>query len=131
MNFTWSPRWKKAAFVLGGVGLLAIGAGAGGYYQSRRAENQPAVVKDGKREGDSVHLPARAGRKNQIENVTVARVRPARDVELVGSVGFAADHYAQVGPLIAGRIVSFRSGIGSKVKAGQVLAELESAEVLA
>ncbi len=59
----------------------------------------------------------------------MARVKLARDVEVVGSVGYNSDHFAQVGPLIAGRMVTLRVGIGDQVRAGQTMAELESAEV--
>lgn len=61
--------------------------------------------------------------------IAVQRTRLAHDIEVVGSVGFAADHFAVVGPLIAGRVVSIAVRVGDKVEVGQTLAELESAEV--
>ncbi|HNN96757.1 MAG TPA: efflux RND transporter periplasmic adaptor subunit [Pseudomonadota bacterium] len=76
-----------------------------------------------------VALTADALRKNQIEVVEVRRQRLARDVEVVGSVGLAANYHAEVGPLIPGRIVSVKAQVGERVQAGQVLAELESSEV--
>lgn len=78
---------------------------------------------------DQVALTAEAKKQNRIEAVTVQRTRLARDVEVVGSVGFADDHYAEVGPLIAGRVVSIGVRVGDQIKKGQILAELESAEV--
>lgn len=74
-------------------------------------------------------LPAEATKHSPVRVVAVVRTRLARDVEVVGSVGFAADHFAAVGPLIAGRLVSIQVRVGDKVKAGQTMAELESAEV--
>lgn len=129
MKFQPSPRVKTLLLCGGGIGLLVVGALVGGYFEARREKAAPPAETAIKKEGDNVHLPARAGNKNRIETVAVSRVRLARDVELVGSVGFAADHYAQVGPLIAGRLVSLKRGVGDKVKVGDVLAELESAEV--
>lgn len=79
--------------------------------------------------GDKLALTQAALQKNRVEVVPVQKTRLARDVEVVGSVTFAADHYAEVGPLIAGRVVSIGVRVGDLIKTGQVLAELESAEV--
>lgn len=78
---------------------------------------------------ERVVLPAKSGRENPIETAEVTRRPLAPDVELVGSVGYDADRFAVVGPLIAGRVVTLRAGLGERVRAGQVLGELESAEV--
>lgn len=130
MNFQPSPRVKKLLLAGGGIGLLVIGGLLGSSLQARREKAVAPVETVAKKEIDNnVRLPARAGGKNRIETVAASKVRLARDVELVGSVGFAADHFAQVGPLIAGRLVSLKRGVGDKVKAGEVLAELESADV--
>lgn len=77
----------------------------------------------------SIALSADALRKNQIEVVEVRRQRLARDVEVVGSVGLAANYHAEIGPLIPGRIISIKAQVGERVQTGQVLAELESSEV--
>src|SRR6266508_1773858 len=53
----------------------------------------------------------------------------AGDLELVGSVAYDQDHFAVVGPLIDGRVSKLRAAVGDKVAAGQVLAEIESADV--
>ena len=74
-------------------------------------------------------LSADALRKNQIEIIEVKPQRLARDVEVVGSVELAPNYHAQIGPLIAGRIISIKAQVGDHVRAGQVLAELESSEV--
>ena len=77
----------------------------------------------------ALSLSPDALRKNQIEVVEVRLQRLARDVEVVGSVDLAPNYHAQIGPLIAGRIVSIKAQVGEQVRAGQVLAELESFEV--
>ncbi|MDB4964696.1 MAG: cobalt/zinc/cadmium efflux transporter rane fusion protein CzcB family [Myxococcales bacterium] len=76
-----------------------------------------------------VRLSPEALKKNPITLATARRQPLARDLMLVGSMAFDADHYAIVGPLIAGRIVALRAGSGDTVKRGQVLAELESPDV--
>ena len=67
--------------------------------------------------------------KNPLAVAPVKRESLARDLSLVGSVTYDADHYAVVGPLIAGRIVALHAGSGNRVRRGQTLAELESPEV--
>ena len=94
--------------------------------QSHPEAGKPTTPSDGK---STLSLSAAALRKNQIEVVEVQRQRLARDVEVVGSVDLAPNYQAQIGPLIAGRIVSIRGQVGDHVRAGQVLAELESFEV--
>jgi cobalt-zinc-cadmium efflux system membrane fusion protein len=112
--------------------VAGAGVGIGGliFRGSGAASVGPAAtpVATGEARG-TVSLSADALRKNQIEVVEVKRQRLARDVEVVGSVGFAANYHAEIGPLIAGRIVSIKAQVGERVQAGQVLAELESFEV--
>jgi membrane fusion protein, heavy metal efflux system len=76
-----------------------------------------------------VHLTPAALAKNPLSIVPAKRQPLARDLSLVGSASYDADHYAVVGPLIAGRIVALRAGSGDIVRRGQVLAELESPDV--
>jgi cobalt-zinc-cadmium efflux system membrane fusion protein len=101
-----------------------------GVLFGQRGKSDPAPVAPvPAKVDDKLRLSALATQKNRIDTVAAVRVFLARDVEVVGSVSYDADHFAEVGPLIAGRIVSLEVGIGDKVKAGQLLAALESAEV--
>lgn len=77
----------------------------------------------------SVALPVAAQARNPIATARVARTRLAGDVLVVGSVSFDQDHYAVVGPLVAGRVARLRASVGDRVRAGEVLCEIESAEV--
>lgn len=120
---------SRLRVALPALALLVLGL-LGGYFLGRRAAPDPApAASSAEKTGDRLQLPAGATRKNPIETVAAAQVALARDVEVVGSVGYDANHFAEVGPLIAGRIVELNVGIGARVKAGQVLAALESAEV--
>lgn len=108
------------------VGRLSVRTPAADPATIRSAE---AATAPANAAGDKLALSQAALRQNRVEVVPVLKTRLARDVEVVGSVTFAADHYAEVGPLIAGRVVGIGVRIGDRVKSGQVLAELESAEV--
>ncbi|MCS6915291.1 MAG: efflux RND transporter periplasmic adaptor subunit [Myxococcales bacterium] len=109
---------------------LCVGLALGWYLARRSSVAVPRPPSDPTcNEMRRVSLSPAALKHNPIETAVVTRVKLARDVEVVGSVSYNANHHAEVGPLIAGRIVSLRVGIGDRVKAGQVLAELESAEV--
>jgi cobalt-zinc-cadmium efflux system membrane fusion protein len=56
-------------------------------------------------------------------------LRLGGNVQVVGTVAFHEDHFAVVGPLVAGRISRLSAGVGDEVKRGQVLAEIESVDV--
>lgn len=124
---TLSPVLRVSLVAL--LVVIASTAGAAVAWRLKpEPQNQPAATA-GAPAADKLALSNEVRKRNPIETAQVARARLARDVEVVGSVGFDPDHYAQVGPLIAGRIVSLRASVGDSVKPGQVLAEIESAEV--
>jgi cobalt-zinc-cadmium efflux system membrane fusion protein len=68
-------------------------------------------------------------KKNPITTAGVVETKLAPDLQVVGSVTYDQDHFALVGPLVPGRIVSLKAAVGDTVKVGQVLAIVESAEV--
>lgn len=110
------------------VGLLAGGA-VGWLVKPTPTVAAQSAARDGAQSAGAIALPSEARKNNPIETSTVALTKLARDVEVVGSVSFDQEQVAQVGPLIAGRVVSLSARIGDVVRAGQVLAEIESAEV--
>lgn len=134
MNIPLTDRFSKSivAPILGALLMLGIGAGAG-FLLRGKCESAPtgksASCGEGAGAGEGIRLPPKAGTHNRIETLVATRTKLARDVEVVGSVSYDADHFAEVGPLIAGRIVGLHAGVGDKVQIGQVLGELESAEV--
>lgn len=77
----------------------------------------------------SVSLQAEAAARNPVGTEAVRKTKLASDVEIVGSVTFHPNHHAVVGPLMPGRVARLRVNPGDTVKAGQVLADIESAEV--
>lgn len=76
-----------------------------------------------------VAIVDKARDKNPIVVRPVEKVQLAPDLDLVGSATFDGDRYAVVGPLIAGRVTALKARPGDTVRAGQVLAEIDSAEV--
>jgi membrane fusion protein, heavy metal efflux system len=63
-----------------------------------------------------------------LETVRAARAALSRDIQVVGSVSPAGDHFAVVGPPVSGRVMRLHAGIGDQVRKGQVLGEVDSAE---
>lgn len=85
----------------------------------------PAAAK-----GDAVlAISPAASKKNPIVTGRVVRTKLSSDLHVVGSVSYDQDHFAVVGPLVAGRVARLAASIGDPVKAGQVLAIIESPEV--
>lgn len=113
---------------LGLIAALVLGGLLGWVLKPAPAAPLPAPLRETAPPG-AIALPTEAKRNNPIDTTLVQPTKLARDVEVVGSVAFDQDQFAQVGPLIAGRVVSLSARIGDKVSAGQVLAEIESAEV--
>jgi membrane fusion protein, heavy metal efflux system len=74
-------------------------------------------------------LPKGAATENPVATAAVGLVRLAGDIQVVGTVSYDQDHLAFVGPLVSGRIARLAVGVGDRVKRGQVLAEIESADV--
>ena len=119
--------------VIGWIGPAALGLVLGLFFGKSKepvsATEKTSATSSPDAATERLKLSQLASKRNPIETAEAKRIRLAKDVELVGSVSYDADHFAQVGPLIAGRIVSLEAGIGDTVKAGQVMAALESADV--
>lgn len=131
MSFPIPSRSPRTTLLL--VGIVAA-AMALLFVKYRASAPQTAAAKESvsanlDESGDRIELPPGVQKRNPIQLVTVGKTKLARDVEVVGSVSYDGNQFARVGPLIAGRIASVRVGLGDKVQTGQVLAELDSAEV--
>lgn len=118
----------RRKWVLGCLALAGVGAVAGWWWR-RRPPAPDMAAAAGPEERQRLRLPAASKGKNPIEVASVTRTRLAGDIQLVGTVTFHEDHYAQVGPLVGGRVSRLVAGVGDRVKRGQIIAELESAEV--
>jgi cobalt-zinc-cadmium efflux system membrane fusion protein len=112
-----------------GTACLAVVAVAGGWRFTRSDHEAAASEKPAAAPHRRIELTAAARPKNPVAVAAAARARLAGDIELVGTVAFHDDHYAVVGPLVAGRVSRLGAGVGDTVRRGQVIAEIESAEV--
>jgi len=124
-------RWKKrAAFVCGGL-LVAAGAC---FVLQRTGEAAPgakaAPTSDVPRvEGDHIRFSDGFARRIGIrtQRVRVEELVPV--VEAVGTVDFNAEHVVAVGARLRGLISRVHRFEGDAVKAGEMLARVESAEL--
>jgi len=96
--------------------------------EAQRETGTGPAGKAGRKPGEVALAPGVTAH-NKIEVVPVRRAALAGDIHVIGNVSFNADHVAIVGPLVAGRIARLGAGIGSRVERGQVIAEVESADV--
>jgi membrane fusion protein, heavy metal efflux system len=116
----------KLAIVAAAVAVAALVLYRGSTRHNAEATTAPHLAVDG---GAALALGPAAMANNPIAVAKVMRARIAGDLPLVGSVAYDQSRYAVVGPLVAGRIVKLHAALGDEVRAGQLLAEIESAEV--
>jgi membrane fusion protein, heavy metal efflux system len=119
---------------MGKIGLSAVVILATAVVWSRRGVSPGArtapggEAPDGARAG-LVAVASAAQAKNPVVTGRVTRTKLSSDLNVVGSVTYDQDHFAVVGPLVSGRVVRVDASVGDPVRAGQVLAVLESPEV--
>jgi membrane fusion protein, heavy metal efflux system len=114
---------KKKQYLAAVGAVLVVGL----FVALRPHSASPAAELPSKK--DKLSLTATAMQNNPVDTARARKVRLAADLEVVGSVSYDQDHYAVVGPLVGGRVARLRAGVGDAVRAGQVLAEIESAEI--
>jgi cobalt-zinc-cadmium efflux system membrane fusion protein len=124
---------KKTWIVSGVLGIAAL---AGGIVVFRaqsssaaRVETPEAGALNKEPGARPLALAAGAREKNPVKVAPAEMAKIVGDVQVVGTVTFHEDHFAVVGPLVAGRISKLIAGVGDHVKKGQVIAEIESSEV--
>ena len=126
-----TPRRRRgvaaAALLVAGVAVALVVARAGASRDVPAARPSTAAPRPPSR--GAVALPAGAAQNNVIETAVVRRTRLAGDLHVIGNVSYGADQVAIVGPLVPGRVARLGAGLGTHVERGQVLAEIESADV--
>jgi cobalt-zinc-cadmium efflux system membrane fusion protein len=116
----------------GAAGLLAAGAILlirSGPAAGVRPAVERQVDSEAAKAATVLGLPPGAMAKNPVQNVPVRPLRLAADIQLIGNVSYDADHLAIVGPLVEGRVTRLAVGVGGRVRRGQIMAEIESADV--
>jgi cobalt-zinc-cadmium efflux system membrane fusion protein len=127
MTKTMTKRTKVLTALFGTcllVGALLFLRGSASFGRGEAAAPQPSPAP--RRE---LALAPAARARNPVRVAPVELAKIAGDIQVVGTVAFHEDHFAVVGPLVAGRISRLAAGVGDAVKRGQVIAEIESTEV--
>jgi cobalt-zinc-cadmium efflux system membrane fusion protein len=123
---------RRIFAAIGAAGLLAAGAILlirSGPAEGVRPAAERQADSEAARAGAVLALPPAAVAKNPVQNVPVRPLRLAADIQLIGNVSYDADHLAIVGPLVQGRVTRLAIGVGGRVRRGQIMAEIESADV--
>ena len=115
-----------ATVAVGVVGALVSRGRASSGGDGKVEAAAPVTQQTGNK---TLQLSPAARAKNPVKVAPAELTRLAGDIQVVGTVTFHEDHYAVVGPLVAGRISKLVAGVGDKVRRGQVIAEIESSEV--
>lgn len=110
------------------VALIVTRAGASRDRPAGPAATAPPSAAPAGANG-GVALRPGAVQKNTIDTAVVQRERLAGDLHVIGNVSYGADQVAIVGPLVSGRVTRIAASLGAHVERGQVLAEIESADV--
>jgi cobalt-zinc-cadmium efflux system membrane fusion protein len=115
----------------GAAALLAGGAFVlrGGSAGASRAETARAPAPAAAEGPRALALAPAARDRNPVKVAAAELAKLAGDIQVVGTVTFHEDHFAVVGPLVAGRMSRVVAGVGDKVRRGQVIAEIEASEV--
>lgn len=123
---------KQQIKIVGACAAAAILITAGVAARSRSSAAAASAPKQPAQEaarGAGLTIAGAALAKNPIATAPVRKAKLSADLQLVGSVSADQNAFAIVGPLVAGRVVKLRASLGDVVRPGQVLAEIESAEV--
>lgn len=125
-----SGRWRRRVVF---VGVTLSLAGAISFFLQRSGEASPATVEVGpdvpRVEGDLVRFSEKFAQRAgiRVEKVRVEELVPI--VEAVGTVDFNAEHVAAVGARLRGLVSRVLKFEGDSVKAGEMLARVESPDL--
>ncbi len=146
-TITWT-RLRRPV-VRTGYSIALIGVGALAMYLAAGRPGQPPVMRDpsaaqASQEEEGERDQPRAGARPPTTQVQLSeekqkasglRVEPAgrstltETVRLTGKLAVNEDHIARIHPLVEGRIHKIEVQFGDRVKAGQVLAVIDSQQV--
>ncbi len=114
--------------VAGAIAVVAVMMRSGPAEGVRPVPESPPAAGDEATRG-AVRLSKEALNKNPVHAVPARMARLAGDIQVIGNVSYDANHFAIVGPLVAGRMTRLFVGVGDKVRRGQAMAEIESTDV--
>jgi len=103
--------------------LAAVLGGCGGSAEPPAPSARPAAT------APALEVGPEAVAKLSVTLAPATRKAVARRLDVVGTVGFDEDRVALAGPRLLGRVVRLGARPGQTVQAGELLAELESADL--
>ena len=141
---TASTRFRAAMLsLLLGLALVACGkpspssaptpasekAGEEDHAPGEAAHGEEGHEEEGHEEGEAIELSAEAVATAGIVTAPAASRRLRAELETTGSVDFDQRRFAHVSPRVGGRVESVPVELGEAVRAGQVLARIDSIEL--
>lgn len=141
---TFSTRYKVSLLsLLLGLALVACGkpgpspaptaAGEkiaeGDHAPGEAAHEEEGHDEEGHEEGEAIELSAEAVATAGIVTAPAASRRLRAELETTGSVDFDQRRFAHVSPRVGGRVESVPVELGEALRAGQVLARIDSIEL--
>ncbi len=141
---TASTRFRTAMLsLLLGLALVACGkpspssaptpasekAGEENHAPGEAAHGEEGHEEEGHEEGEAIELSAEAVATAGIVTAPAASRRLRAELETTGSVDFDQRRFAHVSPRVGGRVESVPVELGEAVRAGQVLARIDSIEL--
>jgi cobalt-zinc-cadmium efflux system membrane fusion protein len=115
-------RWTAAMLMLAGIGLSTLGG-------CSREDARPAPAAAPAR--DPMHVKAEDELLKRLQVAPAVRVEIQEYIRVAGSVQVDEDRVARIGSSVTGRITDAPGTLGLDVRAGQMLATLDSAELAA
>jgi membrane fusion protein, heavy metal efflux system len=124
-------RWKKLSLLggvalLGTVGVIVAWQGNGEAAPDKGASNLPDVPRV---QGEQIHFSDNFAKRAGIKLAAVKFEQLVPVVSAVGTVDFNAEHVAAIGTRLRGLVSRVSKFEGDTVKANEVLAHVESAEL--
>ena len=104
-------------------------AGDEDHAPGEAAHEEEGKVEEGHEEGEAIELSAEAVATAGIVTAPAASRRLRAELETTGSVDFDQRRFAHVSPRVGGRVESVPVELGEAVRAGQVLARIDSIEL--
>lgn len=126
-----NKTWQRRALMIGGAILVCTGAAA---YASRSESKAHAQPKPAQRDvpyldGKWIRYSADFAKRGQIEFAAVEEASLQPMINVTGTVTFDPERMAAVGSRIAGRVSRIYKIEGDELKPGELLAEIESADL--
>ncbi len=131
-----SPQSTPAKRILLAVGLLGAAAGVAFFLQKRGAATPEAPTLSAagtadvpRVQGNRITFSERFAARAQVQLAEVKSERLEPKISLVGTVDFDAEHVAAIGTRLRGLVSRVDKFEGDRVKAGDALALVQSAEL--